>query len=152
MGQDRDILWRNGHFIDYRRDINLWRSRDPLRRSQMSFGAEVPFEMQMRQFEALPLTAIPLSTIRSPQYGYALVLDTASNLIMILDTQGQGNKDPFFNQFDRDKVPEFFRIPKTKFYNQEVSARLAPDLFQDFITQTAKLDPGFLPGSVRTDE
>ncbi len=158
MGQDRDILWKNGHFIDYRNDSNLWLSRDPLGKlnayhSDTSLLKQPQYlQAQLRGFSALPSTAIPLSIVRHPKYGLALVLDTASNRILVLDTEADGNKDPFFHRFEKDKVPAYFRIPKTKFYGQELEARLAPHLLKDFISQTAKLHAGFVPGSVRTDE
>jgi hypothetical protein len=174
MGQDRDILWRGGHFIDYRNDKNLYLSRDPLARhapmrhpihpapkvpkrgrvSQISGEPkdyQLPgLEQQMLRFGALPPTAIPLSTIRYPRYGLSLILDTASNRIIVLDTQSNENGDPFFSRFELGKIPSFYHIPKIKFYGKERDARLAPDLLRDFISQTAKLS--FVPGSVRTDK
>lgn len=166
MGQDRDMLWRGGHFVDYRNDTNLWLSRDPLgrwrtMRMQTSPASKVaaresietfaiPLERQMMFFGALPPTAIPLSTIGYPRYGLSLVLDTASNRILVLDSQTSKNGDPFFERFELDKIPSFYNIPKTKFYGKERDARLAPDLLRDFISQTAKLS--FVPGSVREDE
>jgi hypothetical protein len=165
MGQDRDILWRGGHFIDYRNDTNLWLSRDPLnlvpamsvaisthpaRSIPVADGERTFMEKQLLYFKPIPHTAIPLSIIRHPRYGVALILDTASNRIVVLDINSGLVADPFFDRFHRDEIPSFYRIPKTKFYGKEKDARLAPDLLQDFISQTAKLS--FLPGSVREDK
>ncbi len=106
----------------------------------------------MSEFEALPKTAIPLSYIRYGRYGLVLVLDTATNCIAVLDTQGPGSRDPFFNRFESNNWPLHYKLPNTKFYGQEMHARLAPDLLREFIHLTSHLESGYIPGSVRNDE
>jgi len=88
MSPDRDILWRNGHFVDYRKDHDIWRSPDPLNRWRISYAKNISFEDAMMEFEGMPKSAIPLSIIKRRAYGLAIVLDTASNRILVLDTQG----------------------------------------------------------------
>jgi hypothetical protein len=152
MGQRRTIFWGSGHFADYRQDHILWRSRDPLNRWQTRFSRNTSFETAMIEYDGLPKTAIPLSYIRYRRYGLALVLDTASNRIVVLDTQGFGSKDPFFNRFESSKWPLHYKLPGTKFYGYEMHARLAPDLLREFIHLTSHLESGYIPGSVRNDE
>lgn len=156
MQLDKDILWRDGHFVDYRNDYDVWATRDPLIRWRYSFAKEVAFEDAMLEFEALPRSAIPLSIIR-PQgynrYGLVIVLDTASNRIVVLDTQGGGgwNSDPFFSSFAWDTMPREYKINGV-FYGQEnMHGRLAQDFLSDIILRTAVLESGFVPGSVRQD-
>lgn len=154
MGQKRNIFWRNGHFVDYRKDMNVRLARDPLRRWEISFIQGTTFEQAMFEFQPLPKSAIPLSTVGDRRYGLILVLDTATNRIVVLDTQG-GNRasDPFFERFDWNKIPSQYKIHKTEFYGEDdVYARLAPELLRDFIHLTSHLESGYLPGSVRTDE
>lgn len=152
MDQRRTIFWRSGHFADYRQDAILWRSRDPLGRWEINFAQNTSFETAMMEYDILPKTAIPLSYIRYRRYGLALVLDTASNRIVVLDTQGFASKDPFFNRFESSKWPLHYKIAGTRFYGYEMHARLAPDLLREFIHLTSHLESGYIPGSVRNDE
>ncbi|KAG4421065.1 hypothetical protein IFR04_005828 [Cadophora malorum] len=112
------------------------------------------FEQTMLEFHPLPKSAVALSTVGARRYGLVLVLDTATNKNVVLDIQGDSrNNDPFFGRFKFYKVPPKYKIHKIPFYGEEgVHARLAPDLLRDFIHLTSHLKPGFLPGSVRTDE
>ncbi|KAH7327252.1 hypothetical protein BKA65DRAFT_480969 [Rhexocercosporidium sp. MPI-PUGE-AT-0058] len=106
IGQNRDIFWRNGHFVDYRNYKNVRLARDPLRR------------------------------------------------IVALNTQG-GNRgsDPFFGRFNWNKIPLEYKVHKKVYYGEDtINARLAPDLLRGFIHLTSRLESGYLPGSVRTDE
>lgn len=154
MGKYRDILWQNGHFVDYRNDTNLWRSRDPLLRHPITFeetGLTYRVALMLETIPFLPKTAIPLSIIRARKYGMALVLDTASNRIVVLDTQGAGNRDAYFQRWSKENVPAFYNIPKTIFYGETTHARLASDLLQDFVSKTARMESGYVPGSVRED-
>ncbi|PVH77876.1 hypothetical protein DL98DRAFT_590948 [Cadophora sp. DSE1049] len=154
MGQNRNILWRNGHFVDYRNDANIRLARDPLQRWEITFMLGKTFEQAMLDPHPLPQSAIALSTIGARRYGLVLVLDTATNRIVVLDSQGNSrNNDPFFGRFKFDKLPSKYKIHKTRFYGEEdVHARHAPDLLRDFIHLTSHLESGYLPGSVRTDE
>lgn len=155
MGQDRDIIWRGGHFIDYRNDTNLLRSRTPFG-NLMAMVKVRPLNSQSgsdrgdSSYSPIPPTSIPLSMVTRPRYGVSLILDVASNRIVAVDSQTRGNGDPFFQRFEHDKIPSFYHIPKIVFHGRERDARLAPDVLRDFIGQTAKLS--FIPGSVRPDE
>ncbi|KUJ18856.1 uncharacterized protein LY89DRAFT_506284 [Mollisia scopiformis] len=150
MGQTRTIFWRNGHFVDYRSDGHLLLSRDPL--LETNFRPNKSMDTLLPDYGALPKSAIPLSFLRFQRFGLVLVLDTASNRIVVLDTQSSGSKDPFFDRFKSNKWPLHYKIPKTKFYGQEMHGRLAPDLLREFIHLTSHLEPGYIPGSIRTDE
>ncbi|KAK0127543.1 hypothetical protein ONS96_007078 [Cadophora gregata f. sp. sojae] len=154
MRQSRDILWRNGHFVDYRNDANIRLARDPLKRWEITFMQGTTFEQAMLEFQPLPKSAIPLSIIGARRYGLVLVLDTATNRIVVLDSQGNSRgADPFFGRFKLDKLPSKYKIHRTLFYGEEdVHARLASDLLRDFIHLTSHLESGYLPGSVRTDK
>lgn len=159
MQPGHDILWRNGHFVDYRDDYDLWNSRDPLQRWWYSFSKEITFKDAVKELQALPKSAVPLSIIR-PQgesghtrYGLVIILDTASNRVVVLDTQGSANRnsDPFFKKFEWDALPKRYKI-KGMFYGQEdLHGRLTPVFLKEFILETALLKDGFVPGSVRQD-
>ncbi|KAH8811297.1 hypothetical protein F5884DRAFT_781711 [Xylogone sp. PMI_703] len=153
---DRFVFWRDGRFVDYRKDDYLWWSRDPLSRERFAQLQGKSFlEKAMLESEALPKSAIPLSIIlpNFDPYGIVLVLDTASNRIVVLDTQGSGCKyqDPFFNQFESDRFPRQYKVPGMFYGNDDCYGRLVPDLLRDFIISTASLQSGFVPGSVRPD-
>ncbi|RFU24952.1 hypothetical protein B7463_g11383, partial [Scytalidium lignicola] len=149
---DRHIFWHDGHFVDYRNDDDLWQSRDPLNRQRLYQSTRSDMEEALTDSEALPKTAIPLSMIRN-LYGMSLVLDTASNRVIVLDTQGMGcgYSDPFFKQFEWDKFPREYKVHDSFYGNEQCYARPAPDLLRDFIISTAALESGFVPGSVRSD-
>jgi hypothetical protein len=148
--QGRDIFWRNGHLLDYRDDANLYQSRDPLKRWQERYSDGVPFEDSMLDWGTIPNSAIPLSFVGRPGYCLILVLDTATNRIAVLDTQGGGNADPFFEQFGWDDMKSDYKVP-WMYNRKDMSVRLVSDLLLDFITRTANLEEGFVPGSVRSD-
>lgn len=123
MPSSQTILWRDGHFVDYRTDADIWGSRDPLLRWTISMSRDTIFETAMEEMEALPLTAIPLSIIRArgfTKYGLVLILDVASNTIIVQDTQGAGgrNGDPFFKKFAWNEIPREYKIPGW-FYGQD---------------------------------
>jgi hypothetical protein len=104
--------------------------------------------------ELFPKSALPLSIVRSGMWGtgHAIVLDTATNRIHVICTQGDGNRDPFFDKFDSwDTTP---RKSKTKslFCGPEIQfMRSAKEVLMDFIIQTAELKDGFVPGGPYAD-
>jgi type II secretory pathway component PulM len=155
---DRGILWRNGHFVDYRKDEDLWLALDPLQRADHSWApedvAKMTMEERILQLEAIPKSVVPLSTLRNPSYALVLLLDTSTNRLLVYDTQSGGqNSDSFFQRWDAfDGIPWEYRIPG-RFYGMEnIHARHAPDVLRELITKTANLETGYVPGSVRTDE
>lgn len=155
-----DILWQDGHFVDFRLDTDIWLSRDPLRRintQQDPIDSEIHHDTVLES-TSMPSYAIPLSIIRPRQYvkyGLVIVLDTVSNSIVVLDTQsaGWGNSDPFFEQFGWGKIPRKYRIPGS-FYGStsDLYARKAPAFLRDMISKAIHLDAGFVPGSIRSDK
>jgi hypothetical protein len=151
MTASRDILWHNGHFLDYRNDSHLWVSRDPLHRWRIDFSPSVSFHNAMIEYDALPKSAIPLSFLPGRKYGLSLVLDTSDGRMVVLDTQGGGISDPFLGNFGRANVPRKYRV-RRNYYGYKVFARLGNEFLKDLIINTARLDRGYVPGSVRTDE
>jgi len=79
------------------------------------------------------------------------VLDTADGRLVVLDSQGYGNKDPFIKNLEWEHIPTEYRI-STKFYHHEVYARLANGFLKELIMRTAQLDVEYVPGSVRPDD
>jgi hypothetical protein len=150
MPHSRDVFWHNGHFLDYRNDVQLWRSRDPLQR--LIIDSTPWFSLHDAiEYDALPKSALPLSFLHGRKYGLCIVLDTADGRLVVLDSQSFGNSDPFIKNFDWEHVPTEYRIP-TKFYSYEVLGRLANDFLKELIVRTAQFDEGYIPGSVRTDQ
>src|SRR5450756_567588 len=93
----------------------------------------------MIEYDAIPKSAIPLSFIPGRKYGLSIVLDTADGRIVVLDTQGPGNRDPLMLNQNREKMPDEYRIG-TKYYGFEVFARLGNDFLKDLIVHTVALD------------
>ncbi|KAE8440601.1 hypothetical protein EG329_007047 [Mollisiaceae sp. DMI_Dod_QoI] len=152
----RDILFRDGRFVDYRNNEDLYLSRDPLGH-WIIYDAKYTndtFEEAMMDYAMLfPKSAIPLSIVRGGLWGTgdAIVLDTASNRFHVISTQGDGNHDYFFEQFSFDSTPREYKI-RTGFYGPEIQhARLVSSGLEDLITKTAALDEGFVPGGVYTE-
>jgi len=142
MQPGQDILWQDGHFVDYRHDYNIWISRDPLLRGKTS---TVVFKGDKIDSDPLPKSAVPLSVItprRYLKYGLSIILDTASNRIVVLDTQDGGlwNSDPFFAGFDPDNLGKDTKM-KGIFYGQELMhGRLGSDFLREFILELRGLD------------
>ncbi|KAE9366948.1 hypothetical protein N431DRAFT_487404 [Stipitochalara longipes BDJ] len=151
MTQERDIFWQNGHFLDYRNDAHLLASRDPLQRYYIGFSPAFSWYDAMIEYDAIPKSAIPLSFITGRKYGLSIVLDTANGRLVVLDAQGSGNRDPLILNQNWEKMPFEYRIG-TKYYDNEVSARLANDFLKELIVHTVTLDFRYIPGSVRVDE
>ena len=126
MAQRRDIFWRNGHFLDYRNETHLLRTRDPIQRYYIGPSHAFSFYDAMIEYDAIPQSAVPLSVIPGRKYGLSIVLDTADGRIVVLDTQGPGNSDPLILNQNWEKMPEEYRIG-TKYYGTEVFARLGND-------------------------
>lgn len=154
---ERDVLFRDGRFVDYRNDDDLYLSRDPLGHWNKYDERDTTdtFEQTMMDYEVLyPKSAIPLSIVRGGLWGtgHAIVIDTATNRLHILSTQGDRNGDPFFEQFlSRNSMPLEYKI-KTPFYGPEIQfARPIEEALQDFILRTADLDEEFVPGSPYLD-
>lgn len=155
---ERDILFRDGRFVDYRNDEDIYLSRDPLGHWVIYDAKDTTdtFEQAMMDYDTLyPKSAIPLSIVRGGMWGTgdAIVIDTATNRLHVISTQGDGNRDPFLNQFlARETMPREYKI-KTTFYGPEIQfAREIEDALLDFIMRTGQLDDGFIPGSPYTDK
>jgi hypothetical protein len=155
--QERDVLFRDGRFVDYRNDRDMYLSRDPLGHWIIydSKATDDTFEQSMMDFETLyPKSAFPLSIVRGGMWGTgdAIVLDTATNRLHIISTQGDKNRDPFFDQFAGPSViPWEYKI-KTPFYGPEIQyARSVNEALRDFIMRTAELKEEFVPGGPYLD-
>jgi hypothetical protein len=155
--QERDILFRDGRFVDYRNDQDIYLSRDPLGHWNRYNAKGTPdaFEESMLDFEDLfSKSAIPLSIVRGGVWatGDAIVLDTATNRLHIICTQGDNNHDPFFKQYrHRDAIPREYKI-KTPFYGPEIQfARPVNEALLDFIMRTVELKEEFVPGGPYLD-
>jgi len=131
---------------------DIWRSPDPLNRWRISYAKNISFEDAMMEFEGMPKSAIPLSIIKRRAYSLAIVLNTASNRILVLDTQGGKNSDTFFKQFTWDTIPRNFKLHGMWYGEKNQYAQLAPYFLRGIILKTAQMETGYLPGSVRTDE
>jgi hypothetical protein len=151
MTETKNIFWQDGHFLDYRNDTHLLRSRDPLQRFYTGPSPVFSFYDAMVKYDAIPKSAIPLSFIPRRIYGLSIVLDTADGRIAVLDPRRGGNHDPLILNQNREKIPDEYRI-ETKFYGNSVPARLGNDFLKDLIVHTAMLDHGYIPGSVRIEE
>ncbi|KAF8851552.1 hypothetical protein BDZ45DRAFT_144289 [Acephala macrosclerotiorum] len=157
MGE-RDILYRDSRFVDYRKEEDIYLSRDPLGH-WIIYNAKSTtdtFEEAMMYFDDLfPKSVIPISIVRGGMWGTgdAIVLDTSSNRFHVISTQGDGNRDYFFDQYDtRDSTPREYKI-KTGFHGPEIQyARTIPVGLEDFIVKTAALDEGFVLGGVYTEK
>jgi hypothetical protein len=118
---ERDILYREGRFVDYRNDEDTYLSRDPLGHWAIYNAKETTdtFEQAMMDYDALfPKSSLPLSIVRGGIWGTgdAIVLDTATNRIHAICTQGNGNRDLFFDKFDSwDTTPRKYKT-KSLFY------------------------------------
>jgi hypothetical protein len=152
--EDRDIIFRDGRFVDYRKDRDIYMSRDPIAHWPVynEKHTKKTFEEDMMDWEDLyPKSALPLTMVRGGMYaiGDAIILDTATNRIHVISTQGDGNRDPFFKDgFGRnEKIPKEYKI-KTDFYGPRISyARVSGDFLMDMLLKTAALEDEFLPGS-----
>lgn len=151
MPQSRDIFWADGHFLDYRNDTHLLRSRDPLQRYYIGWSPVFSLYDALIAYNAIPKSAIPLSFIPGRKYGLSIVLDTADGRLVVLDTQGPGNRDPLILNQNWEKMPFEYRIG-TKYYEYEVFARLGNEFLKELIVHTVTLDHGNVPGSVRMDQ
>lgn len=153
---DRDVLFRDGRFVDYRNDKDIYLSRDPLGHwDRYAQATSKTFEESMLDFEDLfPKSAIPLSIVRGGVWatGDAIVLDTATNRLHVMSTQGDGNRDPFFDEFRHlNAMPRAYKI-KTPFYGPEIQyARPVNEALLDFIMSTAELKEEFVPGGPYLD-
>ena len=101
----------------------------------------------MIEYDAVPKSAVPLSFISGRKYGLSIVLDTADGRAVVLDTQGFGNSDPRILNQNWEKMPFEYRIG-TKYYDNEVIARLANDFLKELSIHTVTLDYPYIPGSV----
>ena len=149
---ERDILFRDGRFVDYRNDEDIYLSRDPLGHWIIYNARDTTdtFEQSMMEFEELyPKSAFPLSIVRGGMWGTgdAIVLDTATNRLHVISTQGDSNHDPFFSKFpSRGAMPREYKL-KTPFYGPEIQfARPANEALRDFIMSMAELKEEFVPG------
>jgi len=122
---ERDILYREGRFVDYRNDEDTYLSRDPLGHWAIYNAKETTdtFEQAMMDYDALfPKSSLPLSIVRGGIWGTgdAIVLDTATNRIHVICTQGDNNRDPFFDKFDSwDTTPRKYKT-NSLFYRPEI--------------------------------
>jgi len=146
----RTILWRNGHFPDYRNDQTLWATRDSLHRREIDFPQLTVYETAMSTYTAIPKSAIPLSILPSRKPGLAIILDTSDGRLTVLDTQSFGSADPLIRNLDWENIPTQYRVG-TYYYGYEVFARSAKEFLRELTISTALLWTGYLPGSVRTD-
>jgi hypothetical protein len=90
----------------------------------------------MIEYDALPKSDLPLSFLPGRKYGLCLVLDTADGRLVVLDSQGFGNSDPFIKNLDWEHIPTEYRIG-TEVHGYEVFARLAIDFLKELIVRTA---------------
>ncbi|CZR60776.1 uncharacterized protein PAC_10672 [Phialocephala subalpina] len=158
MGE-RDILYRDSRFVDYRNKEDLYLSRDPLGH-WIIYNAKYTnntFEEAMLDFDELfPKSAIPISIVRGGMWGTgdAIVLDTATNRFHVISTQGDGNRDYFFQRYEtRDETPREYKVKRGGWYGPGIQyARTIPDALEDFILKTSSLDEGFVPGGVYTEK
>jgi hypothetical protein len=154
---ERDILYLEGRFVDYRNDEEIYLSRDPLGHWTIYNAKQATntFEQAMMDYDELfPKSALPLSIVRGGMWGTgdAILLDTATNLIHVICTQGDGNRDPFFDKFDSLDTTLWKYKTKSLFYGPEIQfVRSAKEVLMDFIIQTAELKDGFVPGGPYTD-
>jgi hypothetical protein len=143
--------------VDYRNDEDIYLSRDPLGHWVIynSKYTTDTFEQAMMDYnELFPKSALPLSIVRGGMWGTgdAIVLDTATNRIHVICTQGDGNRDPFFDKFDSWDTTHRQYKTKSLFYGPEIQiVRSAKDVLVDFIVRTAELKEGFVPGGPYTD-
>jgi hypothetical protein len=155
MGSDHDILWRSGHFVDYREDADIWQALDPLKRAGRSFARGDMARMTVeKRAVAVPKSALPLSAFRNQRYGLVLLLDVKSNRLLILDTQSGGvSSDMSLKQWEACDRTVWENIIPGRFYGRKdiCAARHAPESFRELITKTAKLERGYVPGSIRSD-
>lgn len=153
---DRDIVFRDGRFVDYRKDRDIYMSRDPLGHWPIynEKHTDKTFEEDMLDWEDLyPKSAFALTMVRGGMYatGDAIVIDVESNRAHIICTQGDGNHDPFFTPGwgynELHKIPRGYKI-RTAFYGPEIQwARVARDFLTDLILKTASLEGEFVPGT-----
>jgi hypothetical protein len=122
---ERDIVYREGRFVDYRNDEEIYLSRDPLGHWTICNAKQTTntSEQAMIDYDGLfPKSALPLSIVRGGMWGTgdAIVLDTATNRIHVICTQGDNNRDPFFDKFDSwDTTPRKYKT-NSLFYRPEI--------------------------------
>jgi hypothetical protein len=149
---DRDIIFRDGRFVDYRKERDIYMSRDPLGSWPVynEKHSDKSFEEDMMDWEDLfPKSALPLTMVRGGMYatGDAIVLDTAQNRIHVISTQGDANFDPFIlDMRKRNEKLDAYKI-KPDFFGPKIQyAREANDFLKNMLFRTAGLREEFVPG------
>lgn len=150
----RDVIFRDSRFVDYRNERDIYMSRDPLGHWPIYNQRNNPktFKEDMLDWEDLyPKSVLPLTMVRGGLWstGDAIVLDTATNRIHVISSQGDANHDPFLVELV-DRYPKGLKEYKIKtaFYGPEIQyAREANDFLRDFIVKTAELRDEFIPGN-----